>query len=465
MNSPESSLRSLPSVDKVISDERIKQIEAGYSHPLLIELVRGYLEELRQQLKSGAAAPTFDAIIETVIARAAARQRPSLQRVINATGVILHTNLGRAPLSRETIEAMEETSPGYVNLEMDVRSGARGSRQTHIKTLLRDLTGAEDGIAVNNNAAAILLALSALAKGKEVIVSRGQAVEIGGGFRIPEVMRQSGAKLVEVGTTNITYIADYEAAITPRTAALLRVHSSNFRIVGFTQSVTLEELAALGKKHSLMVLDDLGSGCLLDTSRFGLDKEPMVQESIAAGASLSFFSGDKLLGGPQAGIAVGSRPLVERMAKHPLARAIRIDKTRLAGLIATFIHYQKGEALEKLPVWQMIAAELASLRGRAEAWAEAAGGAASVEKGESEIGGGSLPGDTLPTWLFAWKPGGPGASQRVRALSATLRAWEPPVLGRIGKDTLFLDPRTVLQEEDAVVVEALTGTSQDRNDE
>ncbi len=445
------SLRSLPSVDQIISHQRLRAL--SYAPSLLVDLVRDHLEQLRRQARDGGSVPDFETIIQGLVSRAMERQRPSLKRVINATGIVLHTNLGRSPLSRETIAAMAVASEGYVNLEIDLQSGQRGSRQSHVKSLLRDLSGAEDGMAVNNNAAAVLLALSALCKGKEVIVSRGQAVEIGGGFRIPDVMRQSGARLVEVGTTNITYIKDYEAAITPRTAALLRVHPSNFRIVGFTQAAALEELVALGRKHSLPVLDDLGSGCFLDTSRIGLSKEPMVQESIAAGAGLAFFSGDKLLGGPQAGIAVGTRALIEKMARHPLARVVRIDKTALAGLIATLLHYHKGEGLEKLPVWQMIATDIESLKKRAESWAGVMGG--SVEKGESEIGGGSLPGNILPSWLLAWRPRGKGAAQSVRSLAAGLRAWDPPILGRIEKDTLLLDPRTVLPEEDAVVAEAL----------
>ncbi len=454
MTGQEPWLRSLPAVDKVLCHDRVKALEASYPHARLVELTRAYLDELRQQLKAGQALPDFEAIVGTVVARAVAHQQTSLKRVVNATGVILHTNLGRAPLSKETVAAMALASEGYVNLELDIRTGARGSRQTHLKTLLRDLTGVGDGMAVNNNAAAILLGLSALCKGKEVIVSRGQAVEIGGGFRIPEVMRQSGAKLVEVGTTNMTYARDYEAAITPRTAALLRVHSSNFRIVGFTRNVSLEDMVSLGKKHSLLVLDDLGSGCLLDTSLYGLNKDPMVQESIAAGVSLAFFSGDKLLGGPQAGVAVGEQALIARMAKHPLSRAVRLDKTRLAGLIATLLHYHKGEALTKLPVWQMITASLDNLRRRAESWAAAAANA-TVISGQSEIGGGSLPGETLPTWLLAVRPPGPDRGAKVRAISAALREGQPPILGRIEKDTLLLDPRTVLPEEDGDVIAAL----------
>ncbi len=451
----DSSLRLLPSVEKLVSAPRLKKLEETYLHQLLVNLVRDYLEEMRQGLKQGASLPEFDIMVETILSRAEARLTPSLRRVINATGVILHTNLGRAPLSQETVSAMEAASKGYLNLEMDVESGTRNSRQVHVQTLLQELTGAEAALVVNNNAAAVLLALTALARGKEVIVSRGQAVEIGGGFRIPEVMRQSGVRLVEVGTTNMTYIADYEAAISERTAALLRVHSSNFRIVGFTESVSIEELVELGLKHSLLVLDDVGSGCFIDTTRFGLDAEPMVQASVAAGAGLTFFSGDKLLGGPQAGIIVGAKPLIQKMEKHPLARALRIDKTRLAGLAITLLHYVKGEALTKLPVWQMISSDVNGLRKRAEQWAKAVGSTAAVAQGKSEVGGGSLPGSTLPTWLLYITPAPPAQGKKVRGLAAALKASEHPILGRIEKDALLLDPRTVLPDEDAVVLSAL----------
>jgi L-seryl-tRNA(Ser) seleniumtransferase len=376
--------------------------------------------------------------------------------VINASGVILHTNLGRAPLSEEVIEAMNLVSRGYCNLEFDLDAGIRGSRDTHVEQLLCELTGAEAALVVNNNASAVLLALTALAKRREVIVSRGQAVEIGGGFRIPEVMKQSGAKLVEVGTTNITHARDFEEAITPRSAALLRVHSSNFRVVGFTSSFSLEELVALGNQHGLPVLDDLGSGCLLDTTRFGLDPEPTVQESVSRGAGLAMFSGDKLIGGPQAGVIVGKKHLVDRLRKHPLARAVRIDKLRLAGLIATLIPYLKGEATTTVPVWQMISAPLDDLERRARLWANEAGDLARVMEGESMVGGGSLPGGTVPTRLVAvGKPVRKGEKNVAQMMAQRLRANEPPIVGRLSGNVLLLDPRTVLPGEDVAVLEGL----------
>jgi len=312
---------------------------------------------------------------------------------------------------------------------------------------------------VNNNASAVLLALTVLAKKKEVIVSRGQAVEIGGGFRIPDVMRQSGAKLVEVGTTNCTYIADYEQAINPRTAALLRVHSSNFRLMGFTHFVTLEELVTLGNHYGVVVFDDLGSGCFLDTTRFGLDPEPMVQQSVALGAGLVFSSGDKLMGGPQAGIIVGKKQFIDRLKKHPLARAVRIDKIRLAGLVATLIPYLKGKAVNKIPVWRMISAPLEEIDQRARLWAQSLQGLARVEEGETMVGGGSLPGGTLPTRLVAI--GGEGKKHRnmAQVLSQRLRCQEIPVIGRISGNVLLLDPRSVLPEEDEVVLKSLQGAT------
>jgi len=381
---------------------------------------------------------------------------PALRRVINATGVLLHTNLGRAPMSIETLAAMAQAAKGYCNLEYDLDTGRRGYRNISVAKVLCELTGAEAALVVNNNAAAVMLALTVLAKRREVIVSRGQAVQIGGGFRIPDVMRQSGAKLVEVGTTNCTYISDYEQAITPRTAALLRVHSSNFRIVGFTDAVQIEELVRMGAKHGLPVFDDIGSGCLLDTAGFGMEPEPTAPQSIAAGAALVFFSGDKLLGGPQAGIIIGKRELVDRLEKYPLTRALRLDKVRLAGLSATLVHYLKGEALEKIPVWRMIAMSLAEIERRARLWAEAAGDRVQVVNGESMVGGGSLPGGTLPTRLVAI-----GSKERkkkkseAQSLAEKLRKRDIPVIGRIEGDVLLLDPRSVFPEEDDIVIKAL----------
>ncbi len=452
-----SEFRRLPSVDRLISEERIKQLEGIYPQELLVNLVRQHLERDRLSIAAGNPCPSIDEIVESICAQLRELGNPSLRPVINATGVILHTNLGRAPLSREAAAAMDTVARGYSNLEFNLDSGIRGSRQTHIEQILCQLTGAEAALVVNNNASAVLLGLTALAKRKEVIVSRGQAVEIGGSFRIPDVMRQSGAKLIEVGTTNCTYISDYEQAINPRTVALMRVHSSNFQVVGFTHSVTLEELVALGQQYDLPILDDLGSGCFLDTATFGLAPEPMVQQSVAIGAGLVFFSGDKLVGGPQAGIIVGKKQLIDRLKKHPLARAVRIDKIRLAGLAATLVHYLKGEAVKKIPVWSMLSAPLEEIDRRARMWAEALGGLAQVIEGESMIGGGSLPGSTLPTRLVAIGGGGKRKGQSTaQTLARKLRRNEKcPIIGRISGDVLLLDPRSVLPEEDRIVLPVL----------
>ena len=450
----ESEFRRLPSVDSLISEERIGQLREIYPHSLVVDLVRQRLEQDRLSITLGNPCPPVDEIVESICSRAQALAHPSLRGVINASGVILHTNLGRAPLSKEAAAAMDLVARDYCNLEFDLDSGTRGSRNVHIEQLLCQLTGAEAALVVNNNASAVLLALTALAKRKEVIVSRGQAVEIGGGFRIPDVMRQSGAKLVEVGTTNCTYDYDYEQAINTRTAALLRVHASNFRVEGFVHQVTLEEMVALGDRHDLPVLDDLGSGCFLDTTAFGLDPEPMVQQSVAAGVGLASFSGDKLVGGPQAGIIVGKRFFVDKLKKHALARALRIDKIRLAGLAATLVHYLKGEAVERIPVWRMISMPLDEVERRARVWAQALSGLAEVVEGETMVGGGSLPGSTLPTRLVAVDGRGKGKS-KAHSLAQRLRHQEPPVIGRISGDVLFLDPRSVLPEEDDVLLRIL----------
>ena len=452
----DSQFRQLPSVDRVLSDERIKQLEETYPHILLVNLVRQRLEHDRLSIAIGIPCPSIDEIVESVSAQVYALENPSLRPVINATGVLLHTNLGRAPLSKEATAAMDTVAKGYCNLEYDLDSGMRGSRHTHIEQILCQLSGAEAALVVNNNASAVLLGRTALAKKEEVIVSRSQAVEIGGGFRIPDVMRQSGAKLIEVGTTNCTYAADYEQAINPRTAALMRVHASNFRLMGFTHEVTFEELVTIGRRNNLPVLDDLGSGCFLDTTAFGLDPEPMVQQSVAAGAGLTFFSGDKLVGGPQAGIIVGKKQLVDKLKKHPLARAVRIDKIRLAGLVATLIHYLKDAAVINIPVWRMISATLEEIDQRARLWAQALNGLAQVVEGESMVGGGSLPGGTLPTRLVAISGEGKRKGQSMaQTLARRLRNGEPPVIGRISDNVLLLDPRSVLPEEDEAILQAL----------
>jgi L-seryl-tRNA(Ser) seleniumtransferase len=416
------------------------------------ELVRQRLEEARQAIAEGQQCPPTGALVESILARADVLLHPTLRRVINAGGVIIHTNLGRAPLSKEARAAMEDASRGYSNLEFDLEEGERGSRFVHLEAVLCQITGAQAALAVNNNAAAVLLGLTALCRGREVIISRGQAVEIGGGFRIPEVMRQSGAYLVEVGTTNRTYLRDYEEAIGENTAALLRVHASNFRVVGFTESTPLADMARVAHEHDLLLLDDIGSGCLIDTAQFGLAAEPTVQESLAAGADLVFFSGDKLLGGPQAGIIVGRKELVERLRRHPLARALRMDKGSIAALAATAIHYLRGEAMQKVPVWQMISMPLDVVQRRASRWARAIGAPARVVDGRSMVGGGSLSEESLPTRLVAIAPPGEAGATE---LARRLRLGRPPVVARIEHDRLLLDPRTVLPEEDASLIAAV----------
>lgn len=454
--------RRLPSVDVIISDERIVRLKSRYPHEIIVDIVRQELDKVRKNISLHKASSSPDDIIESVIQHVHRLEHPILRPVINATGVVIHTNLGRSPLSQQTIEAMEMVSRWYSNLEFDLPSGKRGSRYVHVEELLCQISGAEAGMVVNNNASAVMLALSAIARRKEVIVSRGEAVEIGGSFRIPDVMKQSGAKLVEVGTTNRTYIDDYKNAVTPRTAALMRVHSSNFRVVGFTHATTIEEITHLGNQLTIPVIDDLGSGCFLNTADYGLAPEPMVQQSVAAGAGLICFSGDKLLGGPQAGIIVGKKELVDRCKKHPLARAVRTDKTRIAGLSATLLHYLKGEATAAIPIWRMIAATPEELGKRAEAWAEALGDKADVIDGESMVGGGSLPGETQPTKLVTFGSHGKLSASTVQAIAGKLRnRSEMPVVGRISDGMLIFDPRSVLPEDDDVMIQVLKETAAD----
>ena len=446
-------LRDLPSVDSVMSTDAVVGMAGAYSREWIVNLVRHELDQARKRILDGTAAPTVSELAEAVCLRVQSMARVEPRRVINATGVILHTNLGRAPLSRAATDAVVEAARGFTNLELDLDSGRRGSRQAHLQSLLRQLTGAEAALAVNNNASALLLGLSALAAGKEVVVSRGEAVEIGGGFRIPDVLRQSGSILVDVGTTNRTYAGDYEGAITENTAALLKVHASNFRVEGFTASVEARELVELGEKYGIPVLHDVGSGCLLPTGRYGLAHEPLPQESVAAGMGLVFFSGDKLLGGPQAGIVVGKRDLVNRLERHPLARAVRIDKLSLAALTATLLHYLGEDAEDQIPVWRMISTSLESIKDKAQQWQSRLGSSADVEPSRSAIGGGSLPGETLPSWVVALTcqeiPGGP------EKVMARLRRADPPVVARVEGDRVLLDPRTVLPEEEEALLQAV----------
>jgi L-seryl-tRNA(Ser) seleniumtransferase len=438
-------LRKLPSVDRLLQEEPVAALVARWGHGLTVESARETLEKARQDVRGGKACPSTEALVMDVGERLAAQLQPTLRPAINATGVIVHTNLGRAPLSSEACAAMDAVALGYSNLEYDLEAGQRGSRYVHAEELLCRLTGAEAALVVNNNAAALLLILMSLARGREVVISRGQLVEIGGGFRIPDVMRQSDATLVEVGTTNRTYIRDYDSAISAETVALMRVHRSNFRLIGFTHEPSLSEMVTLAAERDLFLFDDLGSGTLLDTSPYGLAHEPTVQESVAAGASLVSFSGDKLLGGPQAGLILGRADLISHLKRFPLTRALRVDKTTLAALQATLRHYLLGEATEKVPVWRMIGQSEAMLEERARAWVRALGGlgvAAEVIAGRSTVGGGSLPGETLPTRLVALAVDSPDAT------ATRLRAGEPPVVARIEDGRLILDPRTVLPEQE-----------------
>ena len=446
--------RNLPNVNTVLAAPALMELAAGPRRELVVDLVREELDRAREDIRLGGEAPPAEHLAQSVSQRLAAMTRREPRRVINATGVILHTNLGRAPLSDAALKAMEEAAGGYTNLELDLEDGRRGSRQAHLQSLLKRLTGAEAALAVNNNASAVLLGLSALAKGKEVIVSRAEAVEIGGGFRIPDVCLQSGGSLVDVGTTNRTYIHDYEAAITESTAALLKVHASNFRVEGFTAAVDPGDLVELGQRKGVAVLHDVGSGCLLATEPYGLAHEPTPQESVAAGVDLVFFSGDKLLGGPQAGIVVGKESLVAQLTRHPLARAVRIDKASLAGLTATLLHYLMGEAEQEIPIWRMIAVPAKAAKERATGWQSQLECPAQVEESRSAIGGGSLPGETLASWSLALDCsaalGGP------QGIMERLRRWEPPVVARIEEDRVFLDPRTVLPHEDKDLISAVT---------
>ena len=456
MNVDQEQLRLLPSVDELLQSSTGQQLIQRYSRSLTLRTVRAGLAQARAQIREGALCPSSDELLALAGRMLELEQRPHLRPVINATGVIINTNLGRAPLSQEALQAVQRASGGYSNLEYELEGGERGSRHTHVAGLLCELTGAEAALVTNNNAAAVLLALSALAAGREVVISRGQLVEIGGGFRVPDVMRQSGCQLVEVGTTNRTRLSDYEAAINERTALLLAVHPSNFQITGFTESTPLDALAELAHQHGLLLMNDLGSGCLLASERFGLEHEQMPQESIATGADVVCFSGDKLLGGPQAGILLGKAGVLERIGRHPLMRAVRIDKMTLAALEATLRHYQREEAETHIPIWRMISVSPGKLAGRAASWAsmlQKYGIAARTQRGESTIGGGSLPGETLPTTLLALDAG--HVSIPLDELAKRLRLRSIPIIVRILRDSLLIDPRTVLQEQDKELVQAL----------
>jgi len=440
-------LRGLPSVEQLLQTQLAAELIAKYGRRLTLQAIRSTLDEVRRRVsKSGETTlPDREILLTQAASLLHIWTAPTLLSVINASGVILHTNLGRAPLSTAAIQSMDDISRGYSNLEFDLETGKRGSRLIHIETLLLRLTGAEAAVVVNNNAAAVLLILSALANKKRVIVSRSQLIEVGGGFRIPDVMRQSGAKLVEVGTTNRLHLSDYEEALTEPTALVMHAHRSNFKMIGFTGEPERREIADLAHKFGVLFADDLGSGALLATERFGLAHEPTVLESLAAGADLVCFSGDKLLGGPQAGIIIGKADLLTRIKKHPLARAVRADKLCLAALTATLLHYLRGEAEREIPIWRMISTTPKQVKARAAHWV-AELGQGEVLASESTIGGGSLPGETLPTWVLSL------AVNSSDTFLEQLRREQPPVIARTENDRILLDPRTVLPEQDGVLL-------------
>ncbi len=455
-------LRRLPGIDTLLASEPLQALSVQIPHALLVAAAQQVVAELRGTLLDDSAAPP-DIFPAAVALRAAERARrlaaPSLRSVLNLTGTILHTNLGRAPLATAALTAIAAVAGGYSNLEFDLADGERGHRDGHVEELLVRLTGAEAATVVNNNAGAVLLALTALARGREAIVSRGELVEIGGSFRIPEVMEAGGVTLREVGATNRTHLHDYAAAIGEETGLLLKIHTSNYRILGFTAAVSATELVRLGRQHALPVMEDLGSGMLLDLSGFGLPREPTVAEAVAAGIDVVTFSGDKLLGGPQAGVIVGRKEAIEKIRRHPLARALRSDKLTLAALEATLrIYLDPQRALTQIPALRLLALPAADLRRRCHHLKRRLAAACgerlriAVVPAAGTVGGGALPLSELPGFALAVVP----ASGSVEQLAARLRGGEYPVVGRIQENRLLLDPRTLVPGQEAQLIAALS---------
>ena len=437
--------RDIPSVDHLLNQPALSASLEVYGHAWCVAALREVLDQVRQSVMAGKAVPSDVEIIDRLKTLLQEQAYPSLKPVINATGVILHTNLGRAPLSASAIEAISQVSQGYSTLEYDVTKGVRGKRDIHAADLLTKISGAEAALVVNNNAGGVMLTLAALANRKKVAISRSQLVEIGGGFRIPEVMRLSGAKLLEIGTTNRTHLSDYEAAIEDGASLILVAHQSNFKIIGFTSEPTFAEICSLAHASGLPVVYDLGSGALIDPVEFGLKTETTVQQAISDGADLVCFSGDKLLGGPQAGLIVGKQALINKIRKHPFYRALRADKLCLAALTATLLEYLKGKAAQNIPVINMLSQSEADLKKRSSAWqAKLKNG--TLIPGSSAIGGGSLPEQALPTWLLSLQPKSP------RNFAAKLRQQNPAVIARIENDQVLFDPRTVLPIQDQVLL-------------
>ena len=460
MKTKQALLRQLPAISLILEHDRIRALAGVYPQSLVAEaageVVQGFRERILDMADENTTLAELDSIADLVVARLYEKTRPRLKKVINATGIVLHTNLGRAVLAKQAVKAISDIAGSYSNLELDLSSGERGTRYSHIEELLCRLTGAEAGLVVNNNAAAVLLVLNTIARNKEVIVSRGQLVEIGGSFRIPDVMAQSGAELVEVGTTNKTHLQDYERAVNEQTALLLKVHTSNYKIIGFTAEVPVQDLVKLGREKKIPVYEDLGSGVLIDFKRYRLAHEPTVRESIKAGAEIVTCSGDKLFGGPQAGIIVGQADIINKIKKNPLTRALRIDKFTLAAMEATLrLYFDEEQAVKDIPTLRMITMsqeELLSLAQKLAALISKKCGSnieIMVEQGFSQVGGGALPEENIPTHLVALNPSG----MTVNVLDEKLRQVEPPVLTRIQKDRLLLDPRTML-DGDADIIAA-----------
>lgn len=450
-------LRRIPSISAILTDPRIRDRSSRLRAEIVTDLAQQAVERIRASILSGQDSASHDAVVESVVQALDDLERPTLHAVVNGTGVIVHTNLGRAPVSNETARAIVEAAAHYVPLEIELESGRRGGRMTEVSRLMSALAGAESTLVVNNNAAAILLTLSALCAGREVVLSRSQAVEIGGGFRVPDVMRQSGANLVEVGTTNRTYARDYAAAIGDNTAALLTVHWSNFRIIGFTTQPGLGELAELARARGIFLIEDLGSGALVDTAHYGLAHEPTVGESLAQGVDVVCFSGDKLLGGPQAGIISGKADVVRQIAAHPLARAVRADKSALAGVAMTLRHYLRADYAETIPIWRMIATPLEELERRCRQWAsELSGVTLEVVPSVAAIGGGSLPGETLESRAVSFSE--ESLAERGLTLDSAayrMRNGSPSLVPHVEGKRLLIDARTVLPDQDGGLVEAM----------
>ncbi len=448
-------LRRIPSIDELLSSRALHHLEAELGHRVVVHAARTVLRDLREGIMNETTT-TFSPmkVEEEIVSAARELAGYSLQPVINATGVILHTNLGRAPIARQALEHLAEIAGSYSNLEYDLEKGRRGKRDTHTDSLLAELVGAERTLVVNNNAAAVFLTLNTLAEGGEIVVSRGELVEIGGSFRIPDICAKSGAILKEVGTTNRTRLADYADAINDNTKALLRVHPSNFRIVGFTERVSLTELAGLAHQHYLPLIEDLGSGCMADLGAFGIQDEPPVGTSLKEGADVVTFSGDKLLGGPQAGLITGKKELLERIRRNPLFRALRVDKLTIAALEATIRFYLDGE-MDAVPALRMIRLPIRELAARAVSLAEKLAEmpfiSARVEEGESVIGGGSTPARSLPSRLIAVHHRKLSAQE----IESALRQNKPPIIARVERGRLLLDLRTVFEDQDEEIVRAL----------